>query len=95
MIKSIFNNFEEMITPKLITILFYFLVALDFVTAITVMMQFFGPYYGFFLKLFGIVFGIFYFAFAVLVSRVACELLVVVFKINDHTKEISEKLNKN
>lgn len=88
MIKEIFSNFEEMITPKLISIIFILLVISDFFSAIIIAGNFFGEYSSATTNITGIVVGIFYFVFSVIISRVLCELLIVIFKINEHTRDI-------
>lgn len=94
MIKALFSNFEEMITPRIISVVFMLLVIFDFFSAIGVISQFFGGYdTGALTNIIGIIVGIFYFVFSVVVSRVLCELLMVIFKINEHTQGILKHLD--
>jgi prevent-host-death family protein len=59
-----------------------------------VISQFFGGYdTGALTNIIGIIVGIFYFVFSVVVSRVLCELLMVIFKINEHTQGILKHLD--
>lgn len=88
MIKEIFSNFEEMITPKLISVIFILLVISDFFSAIIIASNFFGEYTSVTTNITGIIVGVFYFIFSVIISRVVCELLIVIFKINEHTRDI-------
>lgn len=84
---SEFLSLDTMITPKLIT-LFYFLGLLGcFFVSITVIGT--VAYFSNFLS--GLLAGILSFAFGVLSVRVACELSVVFFRMNEALQEIRKK----
>lgn len=83
---SSFLFFETMITPKLITLVYWILLAVVIVSGIA---TWFSGYGGFtfvkFLTGIGIVVG------GGLAARIWCELLIVLFKINENIQKIAEK----
>lgn len=83
---SSFLFFETMITPKLITLVYWILLAVVIVSGIG---TWFGGYEGFtfvkFLTGIGIMVG------GGLAARIWCELLIVLFKINENIQKIAEK----
>ncbi len=83
--KNIFL-FEAMLTPKIITLVYWFLLLLAVFSGLGYM---FGGYGGF-------TFGKFITGLLILVggaigARIWCELLIVLFKINDNIKRLAEK----
>jgi uncharacterized membrane protein (DUF485 family) len=77
-----FLSFNHFITPELIQILFFILVIADFISAIGAGFSV-GGFWGF-------VIGVAYLVLAVILSRVFCELLIVVFKINENLAALRE-----
>ncbi len=71
-----FLSFDKFITPELIQLLFLFLIIADFISAIGVGYSMHGAL--------GVIGGIAYFILAVILSRVFCEILIVIFKINEN-----------
>jgi hypothetical protein len=86
---SKFFSFDRFITPGLIRWFFFLLLFTDFVSALGVMDSFMG--YSFASKIGGVMAGLIYFAVSVVMSRVFCELLIVVFKINDTLTQIRDQ----
>lgn len=76
-------NFDRMITPSIIKILFLVGVAVAAVLSIT-MAIFTGGFVGFLL-------GMFLFLVLVIVSRVNCEIIIVIFKIHESLVAIKNK----
>lgn len=85
MFKS-FLNFDSMITPKIITVIYWLSIA---AVALGGIISMFSGYRGFtfasFLMGLGIIVG------GVLLTRVYCELLIVIFKINENLRTIANK----
>ncbi|MFW5823821.1 MAG: DUF4282 domain-containing protein [Marinobacter sp.] len=85
MFKS-FLNFDAMITPKIITVVYWLSIAAVVVSGIGSM---FGGYQGFtfasFLMGLGIIVG------GILLVRIYCELLIVIFKINENLRTIANR----
>ena len=71
--------FEEMIVPKIITFLYWLLLVVVVLSGISVMFL-----QSFFAGLIGIVVG-------ALMVRVWCEILIVMFKINDSLQAIKDR----
>lgn len=93
-----FLNFDKMITPTIIKVLFWVGVGLSalsgfslFVTGIGQMVSRFGSGFMGFLT---IIFGIVVFSVGVLFARIYCELLIVIFKIQGTLTSIDEKMDK-
>jgi hypothetical protein len=78
--KSIFF-FDTMLTPKIITFVYWLLLAASVIGGITFM---FGPFGGFFKGLGIMILG-------ALGSRIYCELLIVLFKINENIQALVKK----
>lgn len=74
--------FEGMITPKLITLLYWLLLAAALIAGLATMFGG-GGGAGFLMGL-GIMIG------GGLGARIACELIIVLFKINDHARRVAE-----
>lgn len=71
--------FEKMIVPKIITILYWLMLAACVIGGLVAMFT-----QSFFAGLFGMIFGL-------IGARVWCELLIVMFKINESLQVIREK----
>ena len=79
--KSIFF-FDSMLTPKIITIVYWFLLAAAVISGLGAMFSDYGG--GFFVGL-GILFG------GAIGARIWCELLIVLSKINENLQKVAEK----
>lgn len=75
-----FFSFDKFITPDLIRWFFFLLLFVSFISALGVMDDFMG--YSFASKIGGVLAGLIYFVVSAIMSRVFCELLIVIFKIN-------------
>lgn len=73
--------FDSMVTPKIITFLYWLMLLGVVVGGIYVM---FLPYIGGFFKGLGIL------VFGALYVRISCEILIVIFKINESAHRIAE-----
>jgi len=90
-------NFDVMITPTIIKILFWIGVAASLFGGIifffsglaTMFSGFRGAFFG---GLFTMISGVFIAVFGVLVSRIYCELIIVVFKALEKLTSIDSKL---
>lgn len=78
-----FLNFDNFITPKFITIIYWIILVIVVLSGIGIMFSSQG-FSGFLMGLVCILLG-------VLFTRIYCELLMVVFSMNNHLKKISEK----
>lgn len=77
--------FDTMITPKIITFIYWFLLLL--VTGYGLKTMFGGYEFTFSNFMMGIV----YILFGAVLVRVWCELMIVIFKINDNLQNLKEK----
>jgi len=78
--------FDSMLTPKLITIIYWIMLVLVIVGGVTGMFAGYeGLTLGSFLK------GIVILAGGAILSRVWCELLIVLFKIHENLQKIADK----
>ena len=78
-IKNIFY-FESMLTPKVITFIYWFMLASSLVSGLGVM---FSSDSGSFLTGLGLIIG------GLIFARLWCELLIVLFKINDNLQKLA------
>lgn len=78
--------FDDMLTPKIITAVFWLLLAGSVIGGIGSM---FGGYEGFTFGKF--IMGILYVVGGGVASRIWCELLIVLFKMNEALQEIRRK----
>lgn len=78
--KSVFF-FDSMLTPKIITFVYWLLLLIAIGTGVAAMMN---RYEGFWVGLPIIVFG-------AIGARLWCELMIVLFKINENVQKIAEK----
>jgi len=81
-----FLHFENMLTPKLITLVYWLLLLASILGGVSSM---FGGFEGFTLGKFFL--GIFYAACGALAARIWCELLIVLFKMNEALQDIRHK----
>lgn len=77
--------FDKMITPKIITFIYWVMLV---VVAISGLVWIFAGQGGFFARLFGGLFGA---AVGAIGVRIWCELLIVLFKMNEALQEIRRK----
>lgn len=78
MLRSIFF-FDAMLVPKIITGVYWFLLAGVVLSGLG--MMFAGSFFG----------GLMVILFGAVGVRIWCELLIVLFKINDHLKKMADK----
>ncbi|GAB4221936.1 MAG: DUF4282 domain-containing protein [Francisella sp.] len=86
-----FISFDNMITPNLIVVIFWIMFVGILFKGLAVMLSAFSHGNSFLLFFYGI-FQIF---IGVLIVKVFCEILVVLFKINDSLKEIVQNTKNN
>jgi len=77
--------FDSMITPKIITFVYWLLLVVAVVGGLGSMFAFRGVTFVSFITGLGIIVG------GALGARIWCELLMVLFKINEHTQQMAEK----
>ena len=75
--------FDNMLTPKIITLVYWFMLLVVVVSGLGTM---FGGR-----SVFGLVYGIATIVGGVIGARIFCELLIVVFKINEALQDIRQK----
>ena len=74
--------FDSMLTPKIITVVYWFMLLSSLVAGLSAM---FVGENGSFLGGLGLIIG------GIIVSRIWCELLIVLFKINENLQNIANK----
>jgi len=79
-------TFESMITPKIITFLYWLLLLGVAVGGVVAMLSFGRVSFASFAT------GLLVMAGGALVARIGCELLIVLFKINEHMQTVSKRL---
>lgn len=77
--------FDAMLTPKIITFVYWLLLVAALVAGLGSMFAFRGVTYVSFMTGIGIIIG------GALAARIWCELLMVLFKINEHTQKMAER----
>lgn len=77
--------FDNMVTPKIITLIYWVMLV---VIAISGLVWLFAGQGGFFVRFIGAVVGV---AFGVIGVRIWCELLIVLFKMNEALQHIRQK----
>ena len=92
-------NFDVMITPVIIKILFWVGVAASImggiVMAFTGLITMFSGFEDSFIAGFGLIIGaLFVMIGGTILTRIYCELIIVFFKMNERLYSIDEKLNK-
>ena len=80
-----FFRFEVMITPILIQILFWIVVAVSVIIGIVMIVSREGP---------GIAGGILVIIFGPILARIYAEILIVLFKVNDHLRHIQHNTER-
>ncbi len=97
-----FFNFERMITPVIIKILFWIGLIASAVGGIAVFIGGLTPAFAgrrfpaaIFSVFLGLLGGILTFALGALITRIYCELLIIVFRINETLTDIKILLDKN
>lgn len=78
--------FDNMLTPKIITLVYWLLLVVSIVGGIASM---FGGYEGFTFGKF--IMGLVYAVGGSVAARIWCELLIVLFKMNDALQDIRKK----
>ena len=76
-------HFDVMITPRLITVLYWILLLVAVVAGIVQMTAGVGGGFG------GFLLGLLVMAGGGLVARIVCELVIVLFKINEYARAIA------
>lgn len=90
-------NFDTMITPLIVKILFWVGVAGGAIYGIVVSFSGLGMIFGYgngFLGFLLFLLGFVIFAVGVLLSRLYCEILIVIFKMQESLNAINQKLDK-
>lgn len=91
-------NFDSMITPTIIKILFWIGVGLSalfgIITFFSGIGQMFSYYGSGFLGFVTMIMGLVIIVVGSIVTRIYCELLIVVFKMHESLTSINEKLDK-
>lgn len=82
-----FTNFDKMITPTIIRIIFWICVTCSVILGLVLM---FGGLFGSSGTVLG---GLVLIILGPIFSRIQCELLIIIFKINDTLSAINRKLN--
>lgn len=78
--------FETMLTPKVITVIYWILLVIAVVSGFTEMAGgYAGPTFA------SLVMGLVTIVFGVIVARISCELIIVVFRIHDYLKQLATK----
>ncbi|MCK8095945.1 DUF4282 domain-containing protein [Pseudoalteromonas sp. A3] len=77
--------FDSMLTPKIITFVYWLLLIAAAFSGLTTI---FGGYGG--VTFFKFISGLFVAGFGALAARISCELTIVLFKINENLKQISD-----
>lgn len=78
--------FDAMLTPKIITFVYWLLLLFAVISGIGAM---FGGYDG--ISFFKFIMGIVIMVCGAVGARIWCELLIVLFKINENIKKLAEK----
>jgi hypothetical protein len=77
--------FDSMVTPKIITFVYWLLLVAALIGGLGSMFAFRGVTFVSFMTGIGIIIG------GALLARIWCELLMVLFKINEHTRKMAER----
>ncbi|WP_347862261.1 DUF4282 domain-containing protein [Salimicrobium sp. PL1-032A] len=87
-----FLNFNKMITPSIIKIIFYIGVVITVLVGIGMIASGMDSVYGGGFQVFS---GMLFILIGPLIIRVYCELLIVMFKMHESLHEINNKLSSN
>ena len=74
--------FEKMITPKIINVVYWLMLAGTVITGLGAMFSHYGG---------GFLAGVFILISGAIGARIFCELLIVLFKINENMQKIADK----
>ena len=80
-----FFNFNSFVTPHLLKVLYILLQLVVFYQAYIVMFGFFG------FSSFGFLYGLVILLFGSIAARVICELIMILFRINDNLDKIRKE----
>lgn len=80
--------FDSMLTPKIITFVYWLLLVIALVSGLGAMSGYYGVTLGSFSK------GLAIMVFGGVFARIWCELLIVLFKIHENLKKIVDKDNQ-
>lgn len=83
-----FLNFDKMITPAIIKIIFYIGTAISVLISLGIIIKGMDTYYG---GGFMVFIGIISLVLSPLIIRIYCELLIIIFKIHESLVEIKNK----
>lgn len=83
-----FLNFDKMITPAIIKFIFYIGTAISVLVSLGMIVRGMNSHYG---GGFMVLIGILTLILSPLIIRIYCELLIVIFKINESLIEIRDK----
>jgi len=83
-------NFRKMITPVVIKVIFWIGVGLCVISGLIAIVTSFGPYG----DVSAIITGLVTMILGPVVVRIYCEILIIIFRINDTLTEIKEALTK-
>ena len=86
MLKQVFM-FDTMLTPKIITFVYWLLLVIALVSGLGAMSGYYGVTLGSFFK------GLTIMLVGGVLARIWCELLIVLFKIHENLKKIADKEN--
>ncbi len=78
--------FDKMITPKIINFVYWLILAAVIISALS---KIFGSYGGFTFQSF--IVGLFILTIGAILARIWCELLIVLFKMNEALQDIRNK----
>lgn len=87
-----FISFDNMITPNIITFLFWLIITIVILTGLGTIITAFRGVYG--VNQWLIIYGLLYIVIGSLITKVFCEMLIVLFKINESLKEIAHNTKK-
>mgnify|MGYP000421191412 CR=1 FL=1 len=77
--------FNTMLTPKIITLVYWLLILTSIIVGLSMM---FGGWTGF--TFYKFLTGLFAIGAGIISSRIWCELLIVIFKINENLSKLKE-----
>ncbi len=86
--KGTFLNFDKMITPAIIKIIFIIGIALTTIIGLSMVIRGAGAYFGGGLL---VIFGLLTIILGPIFVRINCELMIVLFKIHESLEEIRRK----
>lgn len=85
-------NFDSMVTPKIIVFIYWLLLAASAIGGVVVLFSGFGAMrYSFFTGLGIAIVAPIVFLLSALLARIYCEVMIVLFKINEALQDIRKK----